>query len=320
MKILLTSSSFFDVPGRHIELLNRQGYDITAAGEVTDEACLLNIIDEYDALLSGDSKVTAAILQKGKAGRLKYISKYGIGVDNIDVAAAKQLGIPVTICLGVNQHAVADLAFGLLLSHARNIHLEYAITKAGGWKKLTGTELYDKTIGIIGFGAIGKEVAARAKSFGMKVVVATRHPDAADIEKRGCCLAANINELAVKSDIITLHVPLTPLTEGIISSELINTVLKRGAIIINTARGKLVDAGAIKKGLENGIIAAYLTDVLDIEPMPENYILHDAPNMLITPHIGSRTYESAERQGLRAVENLVNMLNGNVEAYKGYLV
>jgi len=319
MKILLTSTSFQDVPGNHLHLLQQQGYDLITMRGPLVEVDILPIIAGYDALLCGDDEITGAVLQKGQEGRLKYISKYGVGVDKIDIAMAKRLGIPVTICPGVNQFAVAELVFGLLLSFARNIHLEYAITKTGGWKKLTGFELHGKTLGIVGFGATGKEVAKRAIAFGMKVIVNTAHADEADIIKRGCMPANDIYNLAANADIMTLHVPLTSTTEEIINSHLINTSLKKGCIIINTARGRLVNSEAIKQGLQDRIIAAYLADVLDIEPAPANHPLLQAPNTLITPHIGSRTWQSTERQGLRAVENLINMLHGKVEEYSPFL-
>jgi D-3-phosphoglycerate dehydrogenase len=283
------------------------------------EEQLINMAGDYDALLCGDDAITAAVLKTGKAGRLKFISKYGVGVDKIDLAAAKLLGIPVTICPGVNQHAVAELVFGLLLTFARNIHLEYNITKAGGWQKMTGFEITGKTMGIAGFGAIGKEVAIRAKAFGMNVVVTTAHPATKNIEAQGYKLANDIGELASQADILSLHVPLTPQTEEIISAGLINNMLKHGCIIINTARGKLVNTLAVKRGLEDGIIAGYLADVLDEEPMPGDYLLKNTSHTLITPHIGSRTFQSVERQGLKAAENLINMIAGNIEGYKNNL-
>lgn len=315
MKVLVTSGSFQDVPGKHRELLYQQDFGVDAMNGPLTEAAFLPVIAEYDGLLCGDDDVTAAVLQKGAAGKLKYISKYGVGVDKVDLAKAKELGIPVTICPGVNQHAVAELVFALLLTFARNIHIEYEITKNGGWSKQVGQEMYGKTMGIIGFGAIGKEVAKRAKAFGINVLVTTRHPDVKYIAGNGYTLVSGLTELAEKADIITLHVPHMPQTNELINAELINNHVKRGTILINTARGKLVNAVAVKKGLEDGILSAYLTDVLDIEPTPSGYLLLDAPNVIITPHIGSRTWQSVERQGLLAVRNLINMLAGNVEAY-----
>ena len=251
MKVLLTSPSFQDVPGRHRNIVDRKDIIVDVMHGPLTEASFLPVIAQYDALLCGDDDVTAAVLQKGKEGKLKYISKYGVGVDKIDIAKAKELQIPVTICPGVNQHAVAELVFGLLLSFARNIHLEYEVTKNGGWGKRVGQEMFGKTMGVIGFGAIGKEVAKRATAFGMKVLINTAHPDAGDISQMGYTLMTSVAELASKADIISLNVPLTPKTEELINEELINTSLKRGVIIVNVARGKLVNVAAVKKGLED---------------------------------------------------------------------
>jgi len=319
MKALVTSSSFQGTPGTHVQRLLKTGFDITFLKGPVPQEKLLQIIGEFNALLCGDDEITAEVLLKGKQGNLKYISKYGVGVDNIDVAKAKELGIPITNCPGVNNITVAELVFALLLSFSRNIHLEYNITKAGGWQKLTGFDLYNKTIGIIGLGAVGKEVAKRAVAFGLKVLVTTAHPNHEYIGQQGYTLCKNILDLVAMADIITLHVPLTNETKGLINNAFIQYA-KPKAVIINTSRGGLVEPEAIAKGLQEGKISGYLADVLDVEPMPENYLLKDLPNVLITPHIGSRTYETVERQGVMAVENLINMASGNVEAYRSHLV
>jgi D-3-phosphoglycerate dehydrogenase len=302
-----------------MQRLLQTGFDITFLKGPVPQYKLLHVVGEFDALLCGDDEITAAVLLAGKQGNLKYISKYGVGVDNVDISTAKQLGITVTNCPGVNNITVAELVFALLLSFSRNICLEYNITKAGGWQKLTGFDLYGKTIGVVGLGAVGKEVAKRAIAFGLKVVVATAHPNHDYIAQQGYAVCKNVLELAAIADIITLHVPLTKETNSFINNDFIQKA-KPGLIIINTARGGLVDAEAIAMGLQEGKISGYLTDVLDVEPMPENYLLKDLPNVLITPHIGSRTYETVERQGIMAVENLTNMVSGNIEAYRSRLV
>jgi len=319
MKILVTSASFQNTPGPHMQLLSQQGYSLSFIKGPVPAAELEKIIGGYDALLCGDDDITAGVLQKGAAGRLKYISKYGVGVDRIDTAVAKRLHIPVTNCPGVNQVSVAELVFSLLLSFARHIPAETNITKAGGWQKMTGFELFGKTIGIVGFGAIGREVAKRAVAFGMPVLVATPHPPLLYLQQNGYAACANVGELATKADVITLHLPLTPATRGLVNDSLVS-VCKPGTILINTARGGLVDANAVLTGLQNGVLGGYLADVLEEEPMPVNYPLNNHPNVLITPHIGSRTVESVARQGTLAVENLVNMIAGNVAAYRQNLV
>jgi len=308
MKVLLTSTSFQDTPGKHQELLNSQGFDIDILRGPLFETEIFDVVDKYDALLCGDDELTAAVLEKGKSGKLKYISKYGVGLDKIDLTKAKELGIPVSNCPGVNQVSVAEHVFALLLSFSKNIHLEYNITKAGGWKRHVNHEIFGKTIGIAGLGAIGKEVAKRGSAFGLKVVAFDPFADNVFALEHNIELMSSFEELAKVSDIITLHMPHTAQTDKIINTNLVKDTLKKGVVIINTARGKLVDVEAIRYGLENNIIGGYLADVLEVEPMPEDYPMKDWDNVLITPHIGSRTYESVERQGLFAVQNLLKMI------------
>ena len=163
-------------------------------------------------------------------------------------------------------------------------------------------------MGVVGLGAIGKEVAKRGNAFGLKVVGYDPYADPVFADANNIALTSSFTELASISDIISLHIPHTPQTDKIINKALVETILKEGVIIINTARGKLVDVDAVKFGLDNKIISGYLADVLEIEPMPEDYPMKDWDNVLITPHIGSRTYESVERQGLFAVENLIKLI------------
>jgi len=311
MKVLLTSTSFQDTPGKHQELLEQQGFEIDRLRGPLSEHEMLDVVANYDALICGDDELTDKVLESGKKGKLKYISKYGVGLDKIDLKKAKELNIPVTNCPGVNQVSVAEHVFALLLSFAKNIHHEYNVTKSGGWKRYVNREIFGKTIGIAGLGAIGEEVAKRAGAFGLTVVAYDPYADAKFAADNNVKLFSSFNEMAAECDIITLHTPHTLQTENIINLQLVQQTLKYGVIIINTARGKLVDMDAIKFGLDNKIISGYLADVLEIEPMPTDYPAKDWNNVLITPHIGSRTYESVERQGLFAVQNLLNLISHN---------
>lgn len=309
-KLLLTSTSFTDAPGVHQDLLYKQGFDIDVMRGPLSEDELRPVIANYDAVICGDDEYTAEILEIAKAGKLKYISKYGVGLDKINLPKAKELGIPVTNCPGVNQVSVAEHVFAMLLSFVKNIHHEYNITRAGGWKRLVSTEIHGKTMGIVGLGAIGKEVAKRAHGFGLNVIAFDKFTNADFMQENPYIkLMDSFEELAKNADIITLHVPHTPETEYLINMDLVQNTLKKGCIVINTARGKLVNLDALNYALDHEIIAGYLADVLDIEPMPEHYPLRDRENVLITPHIGSRTYESVQRQGLFAVKNLLDLLN-----------
>ncbi len=307
MKILLTSTSFHDTPGKHQELLSVQDFDVDVLRGPLAENDLLPIIQNYDALICGDDEYTKAVLIKGKNGRLKYISKYGVGLDKIDLKTAKKLGIPIANCAGVNQISVAEHVFALLLCFTKNICTAYQNTRAGKWKRTTGREIFGKTIGIIGLGAIGKEVAIRAKALGLKVLVYDKFLDEAFVKNQNIAVASVLKELFNRCNIISLHTPLNSETEYLINKNILSQ-LKKEVIIINTARGKLVENQAIVSGIKEAIIGGYLTDVLDIEPMPENHPLKNTHRVLITPHIGSRTFESVEKQGTMAVQNLLHLM------------
>ncbi|MEX0274670.1 MAG: phosphoglycerate dehydrogenase [Flavobacteriaceae bacterium] len=314
MKLLLTTTSFQDTPGKHQELLYDQGFDIDTLRGPIPEAELLPIIDQYDAVLCGDDEYTENVLRKGRAGNLKYISKYGVGLDKIDLDTARELGIPVTNCPAVNQVSVAEHVLALLFTFEKNVHLQYNSTKEGSWKRWVGQEIQGKTLGIIGMGAIGKELSKKANALGLTVI-------AFDIVKDDAFLATHpeINfvsdlELIYKeADIISLHIPHTPKTEYLINENVIFGKLQKSPILINTSRGMLVDSNAIIKGLQEGKLRGYLADVLVTEPMAGNEPLRGVENVLITPHVGSRTFQSVERQGLMAVENLLGLLKkGNL--------
>lgn len=308
MKILLTSTSFQDTPGKHQDLLNSTGFEVHILRGPVKKDALLPIISDFDGIICGDDEYTSDVIEKGKNGNLKVISKYGIGLDKIDLEAAKKLGIIVTNCPGVNHTTVAEHVFALLLSYTKNIPKEIQYTKNGEWKRLTGNEIYGKTIGIVGLGKIGKEVAKRAFAFGMSINGYDTYWDEEFSNQFHIKRCINISELTKNSDIISLHTNLDNSTRGIISKSIIENDLKAGTIIINTARGELIDLESMILGLKTKKVGAYLTDVLDEEPMPSNYHLKDFDNVFITPHIGSRTYESVERQGTMAVENLIKNL------------
>jgi len=310
MRVLLTSTSFQDTPGSHHELLAAQNYEVDYLRGPITESDLLPIIQNYDAVICGDDEYTETVLNKGKQGRLKYISKYGVGLDKIDLTATKRLGIPVTNCPGVNQVSVAEHVMALLLTFEKNIHLQYNSTQAKSWKRLIGTEIFGKTFAIIGLGAIGKEVAKRALAFGLKVMVFDIHRNHdflaqyEDIE-----FVEDLSIVFANADIISLHIPHNASTEHIINRDVIFNQLKKTPIIINTSRGKLVVSEAIIEGIRAQKIKGYLTDVLETEPILENEVLLGVENIIISPHVGSRTYQSVQRQATMAIENLINLID-----------
>lgn len=309
MKVLLTTTSFQDTPGVHQDLLYGQGFEVDTLRGPILEVELLPIIQNYDAVICGDDEYTETVLEKGASGKLKYISKYGVGLDRIDLEAAKRLNIPVVNCPAVNQISVSEHVLALLFTFEKNIHVQHDSVQAGSWKRWVGNEIEGKTIGIIGLGSVGKELAKKSSALGMQVLCYDLNKDEAFLERYNDVVFVNTLETIYENaDIISLHVPHTPSTDKLIDKKVIFKNLKRKPILINTARGKLVDSRAIIEGLDEGKIRAYLTDVLTNEPMTESEILKGVENVIITPHVGSRTYQSVQRQGSMAVNNLIKLI------------
>ena len=307
-KILLTTTSYQDIPGPHHQLLADNNLEIHRERGPLSEAQMLDIVGDFDAFLCGDDQITKAVIDKSLP-RLKIISKYGIGVDKIDVDYCTEKDIPLTFCPGVNHTTVAEHTFALMLSLSRKFVEEVNHVRAGNWTRLTGNELMGKTIGIVGLGRIGKEVATRAKAFGMPVLGFDVYwPD--DFAKQhGVPRADSIEEIFTRCDIVSLHTNLNEETRDMINAASIAT-MKKGVMILNCARGELVNTADMVAALESGQVGGYGTDVLDQEPPPADHPLLNAPNCVITPHIGSRTFESVERQAMMATRNLINCLKG----------
>lgn len=309
MKILLTTTSFQDTPGKHHSLIKEQNWDIDFMRGPLEESVLLPIIHKYDGVICGDDEYTREVIRIGREGKLKVLSKYGVGLDRIDLKAAEEYNIEVFNCPGINHTSVAEHVLALLFTFEKNIHLQYNTTKAGSWKRLIGNEIYGKTIGIIGLGSVGKELAKKCLALGMKVIGHDIKIDEEFIATNpGIRYTNKIDYVYRKSDIISLHVPHSPLTNNMINNETVDK-LKENTIIINTSRGMLVDVDAIIDGLSKGKIKGYLTDVLAKEPIDNNEKLKGIENVIITPHVGSRTYENVVKQGIRAINNLKNALN-----------
>ena len=281
MKILLTSTSFKDTPGTHQEKLYNAELEIDTLRGPVKEDVLLPIIANYDGIICGDDEITRNVIKTGLEGNLKVISKYGVGLDKIDLKAAKELGIPVTNCPGVNHITVAEHVIALLLTYYKNIHLEYNITKQGGWKRLVGHEVYEKRIGIVGMGKIGKEVAIRAQALGLEVFAYDPDIDLDFVESSKINAVDSIEELIADIDILSLNLPLTEQTKGMINNELLSKA-KRELVIVNTSRALIVDQDSLLNSLNTNKIKAYLTDVMEEEPMIENHPLLQYENVIIT--------------------------------------
>lgn len=312
MKILLTTTSFQDTPGKHQELLNGAGFDIVRARGPLTEQQMLDLVAQqgpFDALLNGDDQITAKVID-ALLPQMKVIAKYGIGLDSIDVQYATHRKILVLFTPGVNETTVAEHVFGLMVAVAKQFWFHLNSVKSGRWDRKTGCELRDKTLGVVGMGRIGKEVIKRGVVFGMKPLAFDPYFDEAFAAAHGVTRMNSFDELFSAADVISLHTNLTDETRGMINKRTLG-LMKDGTILINTARGGLVVEEDIAQACKSGKLRGYGTDVVGHEPIDPHHPFIKIDNIIVTPHIGSRTLESVQRQGVRAAANLVNFLNGH---------
>ncbi|MDN5359390.1 MAG: hydroxypyruvate reductase [Thermotogaceae bacterium] len=286
---------------------NLESYEkAEVTSEHYDQDVLVQKIAGYDAIVvRSATKVTKEVIEAGTD--LKVIARAGTGLDNVDLNAAKKAGITVVNTPGANSVSVAELTIGLMLGLFRHIPRGTNGLKEGLWekKKLKGSELFKKTVGIVGFGTIGKQVAERLLAFGCEILAYDVVKDAGglDVEFVG------LEELYQKSDIITIHTPLLDATKGLINGKAFEQ-MKKGVFIIDAARGGILDEQALFDNIENGKVAGAALDVFDVEPptdeLRKKLIAFD--NVVCTPHIGASTYEAQERVGEQIVENLIKAL------------
>jgi len=282
-----------------------------AWGRAPTEAELIERIGDIDVLISGTEPVTAQVLDA--ASRLKVISKHGVGYENIDLEAAKARGIPVAVAGGAISDSVADMAFALLLALARQIPQGDRAVREGGWPRLVGMELRGKTLGIVGMGQIGKAVCCRAKGFGLHVVAYDLFPDEQFAQSWGVHYLP-LHALLAAADIVSLHAPVTPQTRQLINNETL-ALIKRGAYLINTARGELVDEAALADALQSGHLAGAASDVFVHEP-PDAHPLFALPNFIATPHSAGQTGDGLRKMGEITAENALRVLAGGVPLFR----
>lgn len=275
---------------------------------------LLKVIPEYDALIvRGRTKVNAAVFEA--ASKLKVVGRAGVGVDNIDLEAAKKKGVAVVNAPLSTTLAVAELTFGLMLALAREIPRADAALKQGQWikKELEGIELNGKTLGVIGFGRIGAEVGKRAAAFGMNVIAYDPLLEADEIKRRGAEPMA-LDELYASSDFISLHLPLSVQTRDMVGAKAF-AQMKDGIRIVSAARGGIIDEKELVKALNSGKVAGAALDVFAEEPTGKTEaVLH--PRLIGTPHIGAQTAEAQSRAGDDIASEVLNALQGKPLRWK----
>lgn len=273
-----------------------------------DRAALTAAMADCDVFVPTVTDTIDAELLRAAGLRLKLIANYGAGVNHIDLAAAKAKGIAITNTPGVFTDDTADLTMALILNVPRRLGEGHRLMRSGQWQGwqptgMLGHRIGGKTLGIVGFGRIGEAVALRAKAFGMDVIYNKRHrlPASAE-EELGVTFEPDLDRLIAKSDIITLHCPLTAETDGLISAERI-AMMKPDAYIINSSRGELIDEDALITALQQGRIGGAGLDVYTHEPAVDPRFL-DIPNVVLLPHLGSGTVEGREASGERVIANI----------------
>ncbi len=292
-----------------IDLLRESGAEVDLLDDTTRPR-LLAIIGDYDALIvRSATQVDEPLLRAGK--RLKVVGRAGIGIDNIDLNTATELGILVINAPTSNLVSATEHTFALLLSLARRVPKADAALKKGVWdrKSFVGDELQGKTLGVIGFGQIGQRVAARARAFEMKVVAYDPFLNP-EVARRLEVETATLDELLPRAEVLTFHTPLTDETRGLLNAERISK-LPDGALVINCGRGGVIDEPALLAALESGKVGGAGLDVYSKEPL-EDFALVKHPNVVATPHLGASTHEAQERVATDTAETILAVLGGSM--------
>lgn len=301
-KVLLTEE--IDATGK--SYLLERGYEIKMGTGITED-CVKRDIADCDAVLTRNARITEAVMRA--APKLRVISMHGVGVDLIDVEAATRLGIQVTNAAGSNRVAVAEYTIGLIISLARNMLLYDRELRGGNWqiRSMLGMNLEGKVLGIVGMGSIGTLVAQKAAlGLGMKVIGFRRHPEA---QPSYAEVTADLERVLGSADFVSLHVPSTPETRRMIGEREL-AAMKQGSFLINTARGDIVDTGALVDALKRKHLSGAAVDVFEGEiPSPDHPLLH-MPNVIVSPHAAAFSRETIARMSLLAAAGVDEVLSG----------
>lgn len=310
--VIVSARSFGKIIPEPMQQLQDYGCSIIECREGKDiqHDRLQQAVRTADAWIVSFYPITRELLNSAR--NLKVIVKHGVGLDNIDLEAATARGILVAIAPGATEHAVPELTLGMLLCLARRIHEAHQTVIAGQWKRFPGVGLYGKTLGILGLGRIGLNIAMKMTGFGARLLgydpyIAPERLSCPDIR------LVSLAELYAESDFICVCAPLTSETEHILNREAFQQ-MKDGVIIVNTARGKIVDEDAMYAALESHKVGGYATDVFETEP-PLGSPLLTHVNVLCTPHIGSYTLDSLRLIGERAAQGVLDALQGKIPEF-----
>lgn len=306
MEILITTPSFGQQSREPWQALESQGFTVRrpVRAHPLSAADLAEEIGGADAVIVGLDAVEASVF--AAAPNLKVVAKHGVGVDNVDCAAATAAGVRVVNAPGSNSGAVADLTLGLMLALARQFIPAHLSTQAGGWDRFTGVELTGRTLGLVGFGRIGQAVARRARAFDMKVVAYDPYLPAKVFSQLDT-VQTSLEECIASADFLSLHMPGTPGGAPLLDSAALST-MKQGAFLINAARGGLVDEDALAARLHAGDLGGAALDAFSVEPLQQHSAVRTAPNVILTPHIGAFTDQANATMGVMVVEDVARVL------------
>lgn len=276
-------------------------------GKPLSSADVKRLLPGVDGYIAGLDVIDRGALES--AGCLKVIARYGVGVDSVDLQAAKEKGIVVTNTPGANSVSVAELALGLMLMLARQLSEAVAASRRGQFPRLSGVSLEGKTIGIIGLGAIGKQVALRLAGFNCRVMAHEPYPDRAFAEEQHVHLVG-LDNLLSNADFVSLHLPLMPETRGMVNADFL-AKMKKGAYLINTARGELVDEAALLEALKSGQLKGAALDAFAEEPPKPDHPLLALQQVIATPHLGAQADGATNAMGWMALEDCLRVLRGD---------
>lgn len=311
-RVLITARAIWEHGKNAEDLLRSHGFEVvrTPIPGPLSEANLLPHIDGFDAVIASSDAYNATVLNA--APRLKVVSRWGVGIDSVDLNTATDLGIVVTNCPGSMTDPVADYTFALMLSISRRIVDGDNLMRSGQWGELGGVLVCGKTLGLVGMGQIGQGVAKRAIGFGMRILafdppLAAKGPNALPSDLPPVEFV-DLPELLAQSDFVSLHAPNLPETRKMFNADLFQQ-MKPSAYFINTARGALVDEEALLEALKQGTIAGAGIDVYSKEPLPADHPLRQAPNCVLTPHNAFNAAEAAQATSLQTAHNVLKVLN-----------
>jgi phosphoglycerate dehydrogenase-like enzyme len=306
--VLIVPAPLFQLPGEHVDRLRAAGFEVRYPHErkaLLSESEIIAALDGVSAVIAGSEPYNARVLQAAK--HLRVISRSGVGSDAIVLHDATEHGVVVTITPGTNHDAVAETTMALFLAVARSVVYLDREVHAGRWPRYALRPVRGKTLGIVGLGRIGQSVALRAKGFGMRLLACEKFPDRAFVQQHGIELV-DLNSLLVQSDFVTLHVPLAPDTRGLINRASL-AQMKRGSILVNTARGGLVVERDLLEALESGHIAGAGLDVFEIEPATGNPLLSH-PHVVASPHVAGVDTQSLGEMACLAAQNIIDLSSG----------